>query len=150
MTRPTRCKFIDVTLISGVLSVAGGAQRRKKKSSTPPSPVGSEVEIHVNGDEVRMVPGLGKAGIVARKSIVLLFERDDLAGSASRQRTSLAFDKYMNATRANDPDGIDVRIKDGDAIRLDVGTKVRVLETRAGFSTVAGVPVTVLDRGRCE
>jgi hypothetical protein len=127
---------------SAVLWLAGASQvqRRKKKSSSPPFPVGSEGEIYVNGDEVRKVPGLGKARIVTPKSLVLLFERNDEAGSESRRRTIQSYEDYMTAIRANDPDGVDVLIKEENAVRLDVGTKVRVIEAQVGIATVALLP----------
>jgi len=142
MANPTRRTLIHAGFGSAVLWFAGAsqAQRRKKKGSSPPFPVGSEAEIYVNGDEVRRGPGLGKARIVTPKSLVLLFERKDEAGSVSRRRSIQSYDAYMSAIRANDPDGIDGLIKEGDAVRLDVGTKVRVIEAGAGGETVAGLP----------
>jgi hypothetical protein len=139
---PTRRVLIHAGFGSAVLWLAGAsqAQRRKKKSSSPPFPVGSEGEIHVNGDEVRKVPGLGKSRIVTSKSIVLLYYlgvHDYTAGDRARP-----YNAYVDAIRANDPDGVDVLVEKGDAARLNVGTKVRVVEGNEldPIESVVGIP----------
>jgi hypothetical protein len=49
-------------------------------SQTPPMfLLGAEAVVHINGDEVRRVPGLGKSGIVKDDSIVLVFPWEEYA-----------------------------------------------------------------------
>jgi hypothetical protein len=45
-----------------------------------------------------------------------------------------AYNAYIDAIRSNDPDGVDELIKTGGAMRVKVGTKVRVIEFDSDFA----------------
>jgi hypothetical protein len=97
----------------------------------PLFPVGTECQIAVNGDEIRLLPGLGKSGIVAPKSVVLLF--DDAAYGASGFNNGDAVrvqSAYIQSANAGDRDGVERLISDGDAVRVDIGTKCLVVSLR--------------------
>jgi hypothetical protein len=90
---------------------------------------GSVGVVYINGDEVCKVPGLGKSRIVTPDSMVLVFPRK--AYGSIDGSYQLAYTPYVNAIKAGDPEGTDVLMKSGFAIRVMAGTRVRVTDIQS-------------------
>lgn len=112
-----------------------------------PLPVGSECVLFINGDENKRQPGLAESGVVANDSLVLVipyqavlprnclvFGEGAFAGIPIRSPNMIVWKAYVDAIQAFDPDGIDGLIDQGHALRLQVGTRVRVIDLRSGAS----------------
>ena len=134
----------------GLCSIAQTAPQRKSTTGQSPKkkkgvvryPLfleGTECEININGDETRMVPGLGRAKVVTPDSIVLeIWHDENLQSTVSTSRFGVpevswrvdnrVYDKLYDAIRTGDSDGIDILVRDHDVARLKMGTKVRVTE----------------------
>jgi hypothetical protein len=120
-----------------------GAQRqrtRKKRRSeeAPNFPIGTEAIVQVVRDESRRDLRLGKSGVVKDDSLVLMFAREvDQRSEAVR-----IYNRCLDAIEAADPDGIDVLLKKKEMIRIQSGTKVRVIVP----PTDLGTPGLYVDR----
>jgi hypothetical protein len=127
-----------------------GALQSAPKKTPPdlsnPSPVlalGDEAVVYINGDECDKEPGLCRSGIIKDDSIVLIFPWEEYGdpGWPDREKLRTAYDvaiiPYANAKQADDPDGIEVLIQRGYAVRVSVGTRVRVVPAK-GAGGVGG------------
>lgn len=117
-----RCFAIVAVALLG--SLAAGATP-KKGAPLPALALGDEATIIAVGDETNLIPMLGKAKVVTADSLVLLRAIDEFFIASIAAEQDLAFGK---AIRASDPDGIEEIIRNGGALRVPLGTRVRVVE----------------------
>ena len=104
-----------------------------------PFPIGWEGEITTIVDKVRLPPRLEKSKVVTADAIVLHLPADDYSNMFELGRV---ISDYENAIKAGDPDGIDVLVQKGLALRIQNGTKVRVIKVfpKATTSDCSGLP----------
>lgn len=138
------------------LPPAGVAQPKKVAAEEPvfedPHPslgLGDEATIRPNGDETVGRWELAKSGIVTADSLVLTFPWRGYAQPGMPDQMVLqhaynsAYIPIVNAIKAADPDGVDMVIARGGAVRVRVGTRVRVVDIHGNGSS--GLP---LDDGK--
>lgn len=130
MSRPSCLAVASlVAMVAFPIGAVAVAAAPKKARSSRPFPIGSEATIIVVGDEVRLLPALGRATVVAPDSLVLVTSVPDEGSPATARRLAFQSDlEFGRAIRTADPEGIREMIARGRAFRVKTGTRVRVLD----------------------
>jgi hypothetical protein len=108
-------------------------------STEDPFPVfqiGDEAIIHIDKSDIQKNPKLERSGVLTIDSIVLMREYgQDRMEQYERARIS---GELSRGIAAGDADGIDELIKNGDLVRIRVGTRVRVIQAFSLEKSVFG------------
>jgi hypothetical protein len=122
------CRLTCAAVLVGLSAALAGAAPPKSRGPKIPLPVGAEATVVVVGDEARLLPALGKTTVAMPDSLVLVRVSGDDRMSANARSIDFQADQELGrAIRARDPEGIRGVLSKGMAIRVQAGTRVRVL-----------------------